>query len=165
MASELPPGVKAEASDAEDDRDSTPRTISSDPVDLRDELLEAIEGMRIGGTFASSAPVSPLSPGMLVHGVGQVAVPLGEFQACQIIAKARQTPYGKGSETIVDTSVRNTWELDPGQFELRDPQWPVQVQTLCDHVTETLGINGTIKAELYRMLIYEKGAMFKAHTE
>ena len=28
-----------------------------------------------------------------------------------------------------------------------------------------LGINEPIRAEAYKMLIYEKGAMFKAHTE
>ncbi|KAL6360247.1 hypothetical protein LRP88_05951 [Fusarium phalaenopsidis] len=168
MASEPMSGVKVEAPNVKvemPDRDATSHTISCDPSTLKDELLQAIEGIQIAGTFASSAPVSPLSPGVFVHGVGEVAAPLTEFQACQLIAQARQAPYGKGSETIVDTAVRNTWELDPGQFELRHPRFPGQVQTLCKHVAKTLGINGTIKAELYKMLIYEKGAMFKAHTD
>ncbi|RMJ07363.1 hypothetical protein CDV36_013034 [Fusarium kuroshium] len=153
MASVLPPGVKAEASDVKAEmpsRDATSHTISVGPGDLKDELLQAIENIQVDGTFASSAAVNRLSVGVFVHGVGDIATPLTEFQACQMIAKARQAPYGKGSETIVDTSVRNTWELDPGQFEL---------------LAKTLGINGTIKAELYKMLIYEKGAMFKAHTD
>ncbi|RSM10967.1 hypothetical protein CEP52_003205 [Fusarium oligoseptatum] len=168
MASVLPPSVKAEVSDVKVDmpgRDATSHTISVDPGDLKDELLQAIENIQVDGTFASSAAVNRLSAGVFVHGVGDIAMPLTEFQACQMIAKARQAPYGKGSETIVDTSVRNTWELDPGQFELRDPTWIAQLQILCKQVAKTLGINGTIKAELYKMLIYEKGAMFKAHTD
>ncbi|RSL53078.1 hypothetical protein CEP54_010572 [Fusarium duplospermum] len=168
MASVLPPGVKAEASDVKVEmpgRDATSHTLSVGPGDLRDELLQAIENIQVDGTFASSSAVNRLSAGVFVHGVGEIATPLTEFQACQMIAKARQAPYGKGSETIVDTSVRNTWELDPGQFELRDPTWTAQLQILCRQVAKTLGINGTIKAELYKMLIYEKGAMFKAHTD
>ncbi|RSM14197.1 hypothetical protein CDV31_005533 [Fusarium ambrosium] len=168
MASVLPPGVKAETYDVKVEmpsRDATSHTISVGPGDLKDELLQAIENIQVDGTFASSAAVNRLSAGVFVHGVGDIAMPLTEFQACQMIAKARQAPYGKGSETIVDTSVRNTWELDPGQFELRDPTWTAQLQILCKQVAKTLGINGTIKAELYKMLIYEKGAMFKAHTD
>ncbi|KAJ3458590.1 hypothetical protein MRS44_012699 [Fusarium solani] len=168
MASEPMSGVKIEASDVKvemRDRDATSYTISSDPSDLKDELLQAIENIQVDGTFASSSAVNRLSAGVFVHGVGDIATPLSEFQACQMIAKAHQAPYGKGSDTIVDTSVRNTWELDPSQFELRDPTWTAQVQVLCKQVAKTLGINGTIKAELYKMLIYEKGAMFKAHTD
>ncbi|RSL55040.1 hypothetical protein CEP53_007231 [Fusarium sp. AF-6] len=152
MASVLPPGVKAEATDVKVEmpgRDATSHTISVGPGDLKDELLQAIENIQVDGRFASSAAVNCLSAGVFVHGVGDIAMPLTEFQA----------------ETIVDTSVRNTWELDPGQFELRDPTWTAQLQILCKQVAKTLGINGTIKAELYKMLIYEKGAMFKAHTE
>lgn len=32
-------------------------------------------------------------------------------------------------------------------------------------VAADLGIRSHVSAELYKMLIYEKGAMFKAHTE
>lgn len=168
MASEPMSGVKVEASDVKvemRDRDATSHTISSPPSGLKDELLQAIENIQVDGTFASSSAVNRLSAGIFVHGIGDIATPLSEVQAFQMIAKAHQAPYGKGSDTIVDTSVRNTWELDPSQFELRDPTWAAQVRILCTQVVETLGINGTIKAELYKMLIYEKGAMFKAHTE
>ncbi|KAL2676739.1 hypothetical protein Neosp_010504 [[Neocosmospora] mangrovei] len=168
MASEPMSGVKVEASGFKVEmrgRDATSHTISSPPSDLRDELLQAIENIQVDGTFASSSAVNRLSAGVFVHGVGEIASPLSELQARQMIAKAHQAPYGKGSETIVDTSVRNTWELDPSQFELRDPTWTAQVQILCKQVAKTLGINGNIKAELYKMLIYEKGAMFKAHTD
>ncbi|KAJ4311264.1 hypothetical protein N0V84_010548 [Fusarium piperis] len=139
MASELPPGVGVEVSDVKvemPDRDATSHTISSDPSNLRDELLQAIENIQVDGTFASSSAVNRLAAGVFVHGVG----PPGA--------------YGKRSETIVDTAVRNTWELDPSQFELRDSTWPAQVEILCKQVAKTLGINGTIKAELYKMLTY-----------
>lgn len=46
--------------------------------------------------------------GLSVHGVGKIILPLQEAQVRELIAASRQAPYGKGSETIVDTAVRNT---------------------------------------------------------
>ena len=92
-------------------------------------------------------------------------MPLDESRARQLIEKARQAPFGKGSATIVDTAVRNTWELDAEQFAFRNPSWPGFVRALCAHVAEDLGIKSAITAKVYKMLVYEKGAMFKAHTE
>ncbi|KAF5013511.1 hypothetical protein FDECE_498 [Fusarium decemcellulare] len=130
------------------------------------ELLDTLESIRGSGSFASFAGISnAIGAGLFVHGVGEISMPLSEFQACQLIEKARQAPYGKGSETLVDIAVRNTWELDAEQFEFRDPTWPNLIRNLCGHVGRGLGIDAPITPHLYKMLVYEKGAMFKAHTE
>ncbi|KAK4150553.1 hypothetical protein C8A00DRAFT_36858 [Chaetomidium leptoderma] len=103
--------------------------------------------------------------GLFVHGVGDIKLPLQEDQARQLIAQSRQAPFGKGSETIVDTAVRNTWELDASQFEFRGAAWPQVLDRCVNHVANSLGIASPITAELYKILVYEKGAMFKAHTD
>lgn len=134
--------------------------------DLRIDLLNALQSINTPTSFASFRAMTqtpPASP--FVDGVGDIEMPLSESQARQMIASARQAPYGKGSETLVDTSVRNTWELDASQFTFKDPSWPGYIQKLCAVVGRDLGINTTIKAEVYKMLLYEKGAMFKSHTE
>ncbi|KAF4912284.1 hypothetical protein CGCF415_v003828 [Colletotrichum fructicola] len=104
-------------------------------------LLETFHAIESPGTFASFHPLKtangPLNPGLHVA------------DARSLIEKARQAPFGKGSDTVVDTAVRNTWELDPTQFELRSPNWTGVINTLY----------------LYKLLIYEKGAMFKAHVD
>jgi hypothetical protein len=68
--------------------------------------------------------------------VGNISMPLGEAQAQAIIAQSRQAPYGKGNQTLVDTSVRNTWELDPGQFELQGPAWAPLIQRMCNQMSQ-----------------------------
>ncbi|KAJ4250573.1 hypothetical protein NW762_011832 [Fusarium torreyae] len=135
-------------------------------LSFKEDLLNAIYNIKSVGTFAWSAPIqrSPSFP-ISVNGVGDIPLPLGEFHAQQIIVQARQAPYGKGSDTIVDTTVRNTWELDPSQFQINVPNWPDRVQHICGLVAQKLGINTTVHAEIYKMLLYEKGALFKAHTE
>ncbi|KAK4242781.1 hypothetical protein C8A03DRAFT_29011 [Achaetomium macrosporum] len=78
---------------------------------------------------------------------------------------SRQAPYGKGSDTIVDTAVRNTWELDASQLEFHGGSYERTLSGAISFVHFALGITTPIRAELYKMLIYEKGAMFKAHTD
>ncbi|RYO81367.1 hypothetical protein DL762_007146 [Monosporascus cannonballus] len=104
-------------------------------------------------------------PDIFVEGVGPISLPLSEVQAKELITKSHQAPFGKGSETVVDTSVRNTWEINPEQFQIRSPQWKGFLDNLLRKVARGLGISSPISAELYKMLLYEKGAMFKAHTE
>ena len=95
----------------------------------------------------------------------QIAVPLGSQDASRLIKVAHQAPFGKGEETIVDTNIRNTWELNPNQFTL-GKNWQSYVDGLAQMACEDLGVQTTtIRADLYKMLLYEKGAMFKPHAD
>ncbi|EGO55246.1 hypothetical protein NEUTE1DRAFT_102687 [Neurospora tetrasperma FGSC 2508] len=150
------------------DQDSVTSDLSTQDytVSLKDDLRKALDDVKVAGSFASFRKLLRSPPaGLYVDGVGDVAMPLGETQARQLIAKARQAPYGRGSETIVDTSVRNTWEIDAAQFSFNNQRWPGYVRQLCSHVAADLGIKSPIRAEIYKMLIYERGAMFKSHTD
>ncbi|KAH8684945.1 hypothetical protein BGZ61DRAFT_495252 [Ilyonectria robusta] len=132
---------------------------------MRIDLLHALHSINTPASFACFGALKRTPPASLfVEGVGDIEMPLSESQARQMIAAARQAPYGKGSETLVDTSVRNTWELDASQFTFKNPSWPGYIQKISAAVGQDLGINTTIKAEVYKMLLYEKGAMFKSHT-
>ncbi|GAB1320974.1 hypothetical protein MFIFM68171_11184 [Madurella fahalii] len=104
-------------------------------------------------------------PGLVVHGVGDISTPLREEQARQLIAQSRQAPFGRGSETVVDTSVGNTWQLDASQFEFRNGAWAQFLDSCIQYTATYLGVTSPIQAELYKMLIHETGAMFKAHTD
>ncbi|KAF5606868.1 2OG-Fe(II) oxygenase superfamily [Fusarium subglutinans] len=124
--------------------------------DFSIDLLNLLEAINSEGSFAFNAKLDiPSSFDISVNDVGAISLPLGEAQARQIIKQARQAPYGKGSETIVDTAVRNTWELDPTQFTINWLRWPALLQQVCQMVTEKMGINTPIRAELYKMLLYD----------
>ncbi|KAJ5833919.1 hypothetical protein N7474_002230 [Penicillium riverlandense] len=129
------------------------------------DLRKALDAIQSPGTFASYGRCVSLDPEAYVHDVGAITLPLDEPQARRLIEKARQAPYGKGNETLVDTSVRNTWELDPEQFELKSPGWSAYIELVCNRAARELGVDVPVSAELYKMLLYEKGAMFKAHTD
>lgn len=163
---------RTESTENGDDNASVQSELSHQalPFDLRDDMLKALDSITSSGTFANAHKLGYklgwIIPGLVVEDVGPIDLPLRETQAKQMIAKARHAPYGKGSETIVDTSVRNTWELDPSQFQLTATRWPKLVAEICQAISEEAGLGGAqVHAHLYKMLIYEKGAMFKAHTE
>lgn len=42
--------------------------------------------------------------------------PLFDGDLTSIMDVFKQSPYGKGTETIVDASFRNSWHLDPNDF-------------------------------------------------
>ncbi|KAI9624022.1 hypothetical protein H4Q26_017033 [Puccinia striiformis f. sp. tritici PST-130] len=135
-------------------------------TNLRKDLTKAFETITTPGTFAAweALPTTPPT-GLHVDGIGEIAMPLGEEQVRQLIEKSHQAPYGRRSETLVDVSVRNTWQINGDQLSFHDPAWQAYLLDLSKRVATSLGINGPIQAELYKMLIYEKGAMFKPHTD
>ncbi|KAJ6187049.1 hypothetical protein N7519_001957 [Penicillium mononematosum] len=135
------------------------------PVGIKKVLLEALDAIKSSGTFASQGKLPHVDPQIKVQDVGAISLPLQESQVRQMMKQAHQAPYGKGSETLVDTAVRNTMELNPDQFELGNPDWDSYVKQACACVAQDLGVDSPVSAELYKMLIYEKGAMFKPHTE
>lgn len=140
--------------------------------DLKTDILECLDAVQSVGSFATFGKLDGIvEPDIYINfpaGATHIHVPLLEEHAKAIIAVSHQAPFGKGTETIIDTSVRKTWELNHNQFELRNPEWQQYMAQIAKKVAAELGISrgtGTFQAQLYKMLLYERGAMFKAHTE
>ncbi|PLW11338.1 hypothetical protein PCANC_19357 [Puccinia coronata f. sp. avenae] len=133
---------------------------------LKIDLNKAFKAIKAPGTFAvwGALPTTPPA-GLYVEGVGDIALPLQEQTIRQLIYKSHQAPYGRRSKTLVDVSVRNTWEINGDQLHFFNPAWLRHLIHLSDLVASQLGIKEQIRLDLYKMLIYETGAMFKAHTD
>jgi hypothetical protein len=56
-----------------------------------------------------------------VSGVGPVRFPVCAPLAKKLIAVARPAMFGRGEQTLADTSVRDTWELTPDRITLGGP--------------------------------------------
>src|SRR6266545_3180290 len=90
---------------------------------ISDQLVRALKSVDRPGSFcASDSGPAPL-PGLEVAGLGPVGLPLTAAQVPALKKMCRQAPYGKGEETIVDTSVRRVWQLEPDKFSLTNPDW------------------------------------------
>ena len=132
-------------------------------------LSHHIRSTVASGSFATTGIIDQfVLPGIWVDSVGQVRLPLSKSDAKSLIQVSRQAPFGKGGETVVNTSVRNTWELDGAKIQFHNPEWQNCLHAVIGKVAHELGIAGgtdTVCAELYKMLLYEEGAMFKEHQE
>ena len=84
-----------------------------------------------------------------------MGLPLTAKQAKELKQFAEQAPYGKGTETVVDPSVRRVWRLKPDRFALTNPDWQPFLQLIITQVQEGLGLEKQkLQAHLYELLLY-----------
>ena len=128
------------------------------------DVLRFIENIMAFGSFSTFGVFNEfVLPGLHVAGVGNIPLPISESDACRMIAESKQAPFGKGRETVIDVSVRRTWELESVEFH--NPNWQGFLDMVTSKVKDDLGVATPVQAEFYKLLIYEEGAMFKSHRE
>lgn len=129
-------------------------------------LLAAIAQVDRPCTVCTGGDLPLVMPGLEVDGLGPVRLPLGPAQSRKLIKLCRQAPYGKGTETIVDTDVRRVWEMDPDQYQLTNPKWEALLAEIISEVQVQLGLEDRkLAAHLYKLLVYEKGSFFLPHRD
>jgi predicted 2-oxoglutarate/Fe(II)-dependent dioxygenase YbiX len=132
---------------------------------VTEELAALLSTVRRPGDYFVSGTIAMLAPGLEVDGVGAVALPLLPVQAEQLIAIADRAPYGRGKETLVDTEVRRTWQIGADHVRLLGKHWAGTLKTILVRVADGLGITDPIEAELYKLLVYDKGSFFASHRD
>eukprot|EP01133_Synstelium_polycarpum_P002442 gene2442-2777_t len=128
------------------------------------DLKPLLDGVESSGSHYSEGtqPVSDMT--VEVKKVTKLSLPVTDDQVKLLVASAVRAPYGKGTETIVDTEVRKVWQIDAKQVKLGaiDTVMPPILET----VASDLGMAGQkIKANLYKMLVYDEGAFFLPHKD
>ncbi|PPR07883.1 hypothetical protein CVT24_005620 [Panaeolus cyanescens] len=139
--------------------------------DLNDDLDDALRGdFEFTGSYyhRSVEPNAP-NPGLTIEGLGLVGLPLSERDATAIVSLSAQAPFGKGLHTVIDTTVRDTWEIEPAKISFANPAWlPFVDQIATQKVWASLGVapfTTRPKCELYKLLLYQKGSHFRPHQD
>ena len=128
-----------------------------------EELLQSIE--RPGDFCAHGRMFAPM-PRLEVDGAGPLSFPVPEAQVRALIAAAERAPYGKGPDTLVDTSVRDCWQIDSTRVRLSGKAWPDTLAKILDAAAAGLGCaSDRLDAHLYKLLVYETGGFFSAHRD
>lgn len=132
---------------------------------LKRRLLKCLNEIPAVGNVATSKQHRHFTNPGLTIGDTLIPLPLAPRDAESIKSVCRQAPFGRGDETVVDTSVRKTWELDPSQFKLANPDWDEYLyNTLLKVAAQKLGLSD-VRADLYKLLLYEPGSFFKRHKD
>jgi hypothetical protein len=129
-------------------------------------LINALADIKGSGFFLSADNQPFVFPGLEIKGMDEVAFPLNTLQIKELIKYAHKAPFGKGAETILDTTVRSAWEIDASEISFNNPDWKKFIAKITEDIKPDLGIeNHTISANLYKLLIYEEGDFFLAHKD
>lgn len=138
---------------------------SDDAAEDNEELLQVLDSIQSTGKIATfSRYPAFVNPGLTIQGNHLIPLPLKEDDAQAIKSVCRQAPFGHGDKTVVDTSVRNTWELDASKFELVNSQWPSFFDVLLRDTAKGLGFQKVV-AKPHKLLLYEPGSFFKSHKD
>jgi predicted 2-oxoglutarate/Fe(II)-dependent dioxygenase YbiX len=133
---------------------------------ILNQLLELQQFISSESAFLAKGQSEFAMLGMQIEGMGSVPLPLNESIAKQIIGIAQQAPYGKGHETLVDTNVRNTWEIEPPLIAYSNKKLASIVTNIVAELKEQLGIEHLqIDANFYKLLVYEPGSFFLKHKD
>lgn len=115
-------------SSSDPDPDSASESVGSsvgstvDAEEFKIDLRECLDDVQFDGSFFAFHSFSSfVNPGLHVANYGSVGLPLSIRDAEAITRICSPSPFGKESHTVVDTSVRKTWELNLTSFECRNP--------------------------------------------
>ncbi|KAJ7508332.1 hypothetical protein B0H11DRAFT_2217634 [Mycena galericulata] len=140
--------------------------------DLHEDLEAALAAdFAFKGKYAHSSVLqgAPL-PGLSVEGMGTIGLPLSSRDAEALRSHAKQAPFGHGDKSVVDTSVRDTWEVPADAVKFTNPAWNKFIaDTVVKEVVQALGVSYSPaiapRCELYKLLLYETGSHFSAHQD
>ena len=74
------------------------------------DVLDFLSFIKTDGLFVASGTEDFILPGLQIAQFGELALPVTALQVQSLIAIAHHAPFGKGSQTIVDETVRSAWE-------------------------------------------------------
>ena len=109
-------------------------------------LLSSLAEITGTGNFHATGSAPFFFPELQVVGFGEVAFPMSTSQAKELIAVAEAAPFGKGTRTVFDESVRKCWQIDASCFSLKSEQWAKFLKQTVESIQDVLGIQGKISA-------------------
>ena len=133
----------------------------------RERLAALLGEVTAPGSFSAkrTAPADDLH--IEVRGLGPLALPVPDAQAKQLCMLGRPARYGRGEQTLVDPTVRDTWEIPKGRVKLDKRRWNKTLLPMLDRLRGDLGLPSgcELKAELHSMLVYAPGQFFVPHQD
>ena len=132
-------------------------------ADAIEKLLRSIDRP---GDFCVHGRLLAAMPRLRVKGAGALSFPVPETQIRALTGAAEPAPYGKGTETVVDRSIRNCWQIGPERVRLAGAAWPETFAGILETAAVGLGCApDRVDARLHRLLIYEPGGFFASHRD
>ena len=153
-------------------------------VALRNDVFTLLNNIKTTSNFSWKTSVGTLpNPGLVITstsnvptGSGALAartrtrelipLPLTPTYAGVIREASRPAPFGHGEQTLVDDSVRKTWEMDASDISLTNPAWQAGFETkIRAPMIKALALPAESQLKPYKLLLYEPGSFFRGHRD
>jgi hypothetical protein len=122
-------------------------------------LLKSLRSVERPGDFCVGGIRDIFMPTIDVDGVGRIAFPILPAQAGRLVAVAEAAPYGRGDETVIDSEVRRTWQVDPAKVRIGGRHWDQTLEGLVVDIALGLGLSEPVTADFYKLLVYGDSAL------
>jgi hypothetical protein len=130
----------------------------------RDRLGRMLRGdVKSASSAEVTAPADNLN--LTVAGFGRVQFPVTPAKARKLIGLGQPARFGRGTETLTDPDVRDTWEIPK---HLVSAAWiDLSLEDILATAKEELGLphGAKLSADLHSLLVYEPGQFFLAHQD
>lgn len=133
---------------------------------FNEKVLKILNDIKGSGSYVNKGTRDFILPGLEINGLDELSFPINKIQVESLIKIAHKAPFGKGSETILDNTIRSAWEINADQIRFSNPKWQDLLSSILKETKQKLGIeSNNICANLYKMLIYEEGDFFLPHKD
>jgi predicted 2-oxoglutarate/Fe(II)-dependent dioxygenase YbiX len=130
----------------------------------RDRLAARLRGdVKSASSVEVTTPMDDLS--LTVSGFGRVQFPITPAKARKLIGLGQPARFGRGTETLTDPDVRDTWEIPK---HLVSAAWSdASMRRILAAVKVELGLphQAELTADLHSLLVYEPNQFFLAHQD
>lgn len=128
-------------------------------------LAALLRTVRRHGDFFTSSSAEIAAPNLMVAGLGMLSLPFQHSQLAPSQALAELAPFGRGEQTMVDTAVRRTWQIDANALSFGGRNWQRSLDAIVARAADGLGVQEPVRAELYKLLVYDTGDFFVKHRD
>lgn len=133
--------------------------------ELLKQLVTELERAKNPSSFCTHGKIDFEGATISIDGVGMLKLPMRTVDVKKLSQVAVQAPYGKRTETIFDTNVRDTLEI-PATWVTYSASFEEALRSTIKDVAKTLQLDhDRLQYELYKMLVYTKGGFFLPHRD
>ncbi|MCU4183391.1 2OG-Fe(II) oxygenase [Acidiferrimicrobium sp. IK] len=133
----------------------------------RDRLAGLLAGITASGAFSAARTAPARDLHLEVRGIGPIGLPVTQAQARELCLISRPARYGRGEQTLVDRSIRDTWEVPKRRVIIDKRRFDDTMRPVLDRLGRELGLPSgrALRAEFHSMLVYAPGQFFVPHQD
>jgi hypothetical protein len=134
-----------------------------DPATTPARISQLLAAVDRPGDFFATGTVETATPAITVDRL-RLSFPVPDSQARGLIELAEPAPYGRGGETLVDPDIRKVWQIAAPRVAI-GARWQRTLDAIVADAAYGLGVSGSVRAELYKLLVYDAGSFFVEHRD